>query len=294
MKNTRHIISVADFSSTTELRRLFERVQFYKEGLTNVHPPLKNLLGLLLFYEPSTRTRLSFESAIARLGGVSKSTDSAGQFSSAAKGETLEDTIRVVSGMYHFIILRHPENGAAERAARVASVPVINAGDGSNEHPTQALLDLFTIWEAVESGRLPGKNLRLLFLGDTGQSRAVTSLIRLWHMHAEGLHITTGASIVMPHNDTDVIDSADVIYITRIQRERYPDDHPMKTAKPAVFGLEHLSRMKPNAIIMHPLPRVDELAHEVDVDERAWYFKQSQNGLFVRMALLEWLLCTDR
>jgi aspartate carbamoyltransferase catalytic subunit len=258
-----------------------------------------------LFYEPSTRTRLSFESAMLRLGGGVISTENAREFSSAIKGETVEDTIRIVNGYADAIVIRHHEQGAAQRAAAVSSVPVLNGGDGPGEHPTQALLDLYTIRH--ELGRIDG--LKIALVGDLKYGRTARSLALL-------LRETSDAEIsfVSPptapmgddvraaldragvrHSDQSDLDavlgSADVVYQTRIQKERFESIADFNAAKGAyVLDQSSLARMKPNAIVLHPLPRVDEIATEVDADPRAAYFRQAHNGVLIRMALLDLLI----
>ncbi len=258
-----------------------------------------------LFYEPSTRTRLSFESAMLRLGGAVLGTEAAHTFSSAIKGETLEDTVRMVSTYADVIVLRHDQAGAAARAASVASVPVVNAGDGPGEHPTQALLDLYTIQR--ELGHVEG--VRVAFCGDLRFGRTARSLalllalypgIRLSFVAPEVVQV--GADILarleahgvpcrLADQLTDVLDDVDVVYQTRVQKERFTDPEEYEQARTAIRIDESVMRRLPaTAIVMHPLPRVDEIAPEVDADPRAAYFRQAANGVAIRMALLEMLL----
>jgi aspartate carbamoyltransferase catalytic subunit len=309
----RHLISVNDLTAD-DIRRLFEAASTHKSKIGSGREPLKGYRLATLFYEPSTRTRFSFEAAMLALGGSVISTENAEQFSSAAKGETLEDTIRVTSAYCDIIALRHPDDGSAERAAKFSSVPLVNAGDGKNEHPTQALLDLFTIWEARRSRHLPERPLHLLFWGDNLQSRAVRSLAMLVARHAEALHMPVAEMAFVGSKglghpspeflaslDTSIptkllrkpeLSGMDVCYVTRVQKERSSAEHMRAETilNPLTFGVEDARMMPPHAMIMHPLPRVDELSPEVDADPRAWYFKQAANGLYVRMALLEMLL----
>jgi aspartate carbamoyltransferase catalytic subunit len=258
-----------------------------------------------LFYEPSTRTRLSFEAAMLRLGGDTMGTDNAREFSSASKGETLEDTIRIVSGYADVIVLRHNEEGAARRAAAVSTVPVINAGDGPGQHPTQALLDLYTIRD--ELGHIDG--IRIAMVGDLANGRTVRSLTYLLSKFRDiRICFVAPPQVAMrddikdhldehhvPWVETEDLDAVlpqvDVIYQTRIQKERFSDEASYLALK-GVYRIDAstLSRMRKEAIVMHPLPRVDEIAPEVDADPRAAYFRQARNGLQVRMALLERLL----
>jgi len=258
-----------------------------------------------LFYEPSTRTRLSFEAAMLRLGGQVLSAAAAAQHSSAAKGETLEDTVRVVAEYADVIVLRHPEQGAARRAAGRSRVPLINAGDGAGEHPTQALLDLFTIQQ--ELGRLD--HLRVGLSGDLRYSRTVRSLALLLaqfdgtelvliappqlQLSAEARDELQAAGVpLLEENDlARAVAGLDVLYQTRIQRERFPS--PEAYERVGLVGVVDeaiMRRLPQGAIVMHPLPRVDEIATAVDADPRAAYFRQARNGVPVRMATLDWLL----
>jgi aspartate carbamoyltransferase catalytic subunit len=258
-----------------------------------------------LFYEPSTRTRLSFEAAMLRLGGQTMGTDNAREFSSAAKGETLEDSIRIVSGYADVIILRHNEEGAARRAAAVSPVPIINAGDGPGQHPTQGLLDLYTVRD--ELGRIDG--VRVAMVGDLANGRTVRSLtyllskfkdIKVWFVAPPqvGMRDDLKAHLDehnVPWTETQdlgsVLPEVDVVYMTRIQKERFTDQEAFNAVK-GIYRIdkEAMSRMRKYAILMHPLPRVDEISPEVDADPRSAYFRQARNGLHVRMALLDRLL----
>ncbi len=259
-----------------------------------------------LFYEPSTRTRLSFEAAMYRLGGEVITTESAREFSSAAKGETLEDTIRIVEGYSDVIVLRHYEGGSARRAADAASVPIINAGDGPGQHPTQALLDVYTIQKEI--GRLDGIHVALV--GDLANGRTARSLAYLLTKY-EGVKLYFVAPTVVRMRDDikayltehgvvfeeeedlmSVMSKVDVVYQTRIQRERFGDriqDYERARGK-YIIDVETMSALSENAIVMHPLPRVDEIDPAVDTDPRAAYFRQAHNGVFIRMALLQMVL----
>ena len=268
----------------------------------------KTLLGRLMFcifYEPSTRTRLSFTAAAHHLGMTVTHTENAKEFSSAIKGETLEDTMRVLNGYYpDVIVLRHSETGAAERAAEVSSAVVINAGDGMGQHPTQALLDLYTI--SSELRRIDG--ITVMIGGDLARGRTVRSLAYLLGKYSN-IHIifvsppelAIGEDIkqyLSRHEVTYIetqdinshIGDADVVYWTRVQKERLL----VGCQDTSVFdgyriGPAELLRMKHESIILHPLPRVGEIDVAVDHDHRAAYFRQSDNGMFVRMALLRYL-----
>lgn len=269
-----------------------------------------NILGrrvmASLFYEPSTRTRLSFESAMTRLGGAVLTTESAQEFSSAAKGETLEDTIRVIAGYSDVIVLRHFESGASQRAADVSEVPIINAGDGAGQHPTQSLLDMYTI--SREIGRLDSISIALV--GDLSNGRTVRSLCYLLAKYPNPKIYFVAPDIVRMKGDIKeyltrhkiefsevenlhhVAGEVDVLYQTRIQRERFGDnlEHYEKARGKYIIDESVLKCMRDDAIVMHPLPRVDEIDPAVDADPRAAYFRQAHNGLYVRMALLKMLL----
>lgn len=256
-----------------------------------------------LFFEPSTRTRLSFESAMARLGGTSLGFAEP-KNTSAAKGETLADTIRVTSQYADIIALRHPQEGAARMAQRFSRVPIVNGGDGAGQHPTQTLLDLFTIRR--EKGAI-GKQ-RVALVGDLKYGRTVHSLAhglarfgaemvcvappalqmppdQLEALKQEGAKVTTAARL------EEVISTADVLYVTRIQKERFPDlEEYRKVAGIYEIDAELLAKAKRSAIVMHPLPRVGEIAPEVDATTHAKYFQQAFYGVPVRMAILGLIL----
>jgi aspartate carbamoyltransferase catalytic subunit len=259
-----------------------------------------------LFYEPSTRTRLSFEAAMLRLGGQVIGTENARDFSSAIKGETLEDTVRIVAGYSDCIVLRHSEEGAAARAAEVSPVPVINAGDGPGQHPTQALLDLYTIQSEI--GRLD--DLHVVMVGDLSHGRTVHSLAYLLALY-RGLRVTLvaperirmspgvithllkhGAEVHETEDLIGAVADADIVYQTRIQLERFsePWDESEDQRRNFRISEEVMSHLPQTAIVMHPLPRVGEIDPAVDRDPRAAYFRQARNGVAVRMALLQMLL----
>ena len=256
-----------------------------------------------LFFEPSTRTRLSFESAMLRLGGHVIGAQDAAVSSSAAKGESVEDMVRVVSGYTDVIVLRHPACGAAGLAAGASSVPVINAGDGAGQHPTQALLDLYTI--QAELGRISGLHVGLA--GDLKHGRTARSLALLLalfplieltlisppslRMEADLLRQLRRRKVVV--HETDDLRAAapglDVLYQTRLQRERLSGPQAPQAADLPIVDLEVMDRLPPRALLMHPLPRVGEIDPAVDSDPRAAYFRQARHGLVVRMAVLLWL-----
>jgi aspartate carbamoyltransferase catalytic subunit len=296
-----HVLSAAQFDRPL-LDALFTRASCL-EG-TRGHS-LSGRIMATLFYEPSTRTRLSFESAMLRLGGSVLGTEAARAFSSAVKGETLEDTIRMVCAYADVIVLRHDHEGAAAQAAAVATVPVINAGDGPGEHPTQSLLDLFTIDR--ELGRVEG--LHVAICGDLRFGRTARSLARLLALYG-GVRLSFVApDVVQVGRDVrayledrgvpytlhdrldDVVGSADVVYQTRVQKERFTDPAEFEAARGAIrIDAQTMERLPATSIVMHPLPRVDEIDPSVDADPRAAYFRQAANGVALRMALLELLL----
>ncbi len=256
-----------------------------------------------LFYEPSTRTRLSFESAMLRLGGSVISTENAGEFSSAAKGETLEDTIRIVNSYCDIIVLRHYTPGASQIAANFSKIPIINAGDGNGEHPTQALLDLYTILS-----RIKDEKFTVAMVGDLLNGRTIHSLsfllslypgIKIIFVSPKALSIpselrdslkTTKNSFYETDDLNAAFKEADVIYQTRIQKERFENKEEYdKYFGKFIIDKKALGLIKPKSIILHPLPRVNEISPEADTDPRALYFEEAQNGLYIRIALLLYL-----
>ena len=260
------------------------------------------ILGTL-FYEPSTRTRLSFESAVSRLGGRALGFSSA-EGTSVQKGETLADTIRMVEAYSDGIVLRHPQEGAARLAAGFSEKPVINAGDGAGQHPTQTLLDLYTIWD--EKGTIEGQTVALV--GDLKYGRTVHSLTYALAELGANLMFVSPPTLEMPreiiehvkekgltfrlaHRLEEAIRDADVLYVTRIQKERFPDPQEYeKVAGSYRVDADLLRYAKRDLIIMHPLPRVTEISPDVDRTKHALYFKQAFNGVPVRMALLDLIL----
>ncbi|OGS66600.1 MAG: aspartate carbamoyltransferase [Euryarchaeota archaeon RBG_19FT_COMBO_69_17] len=260
------------------------------------------ILGTL-FYEPSTRTRLSFESAVSRLGGRALGFSSA-EGTSVQKGETLADTIRMVEAYSDGIVLRHPQEGAARLAAGFSEKPVINAGDGAGQHPTQTLLDLYTIWD--EKGTIEGQTVALV--GDLKYGRTVHSLTYALAELGANLMFVSPPTLEMPreiiehvkekgltfrlaHRLEEAIRDADVLYVTRIQKERFPDPQEYeKVAGSYRVDADLLRDAKRDLIIMHPLPRVTEISPDVDRTKHALYFKQAFNGVPVRMALLDLIL----
>ncbi len=290
----RHDIELV-FGVAEEMRAMVERV-----GAFDL---LKGKLITNLFYEPSTRTSSSFAAAIQRLGGSVLQINDV-KYSSVSKGESLPDTVRTLEAYSDAIVLRHPQTGAAAIAAEAARKPIINAGDGIGEHPTQSLLDLFTILE--ELGQLEG--LTVTLLGDLKYGRTVHSLARLLSLFRAKIHYISPEILQMPreiideinakgisqteHHELDgVLSETDVLYVTRVQKERFEDLNEYESVKGAyVITSETMSRAKDHMILMHPLPRVGEIADEVDTDPRAAYFRQMEYGMYIRMALLAMVL----
>lgn len=275
------------------------------EKLSQKEKTLKNKILITLFYEPSTRTRLSFEAAMIKLGGSVISTENAASFSSAAKGETLEDTIRVLNGYGDVIVIRHFETGAAMRAAKVSDIPIINAGDGVGQHPTQSLLDLYTIKK--ELGKIDGISVALV--GDLANGRTARSLayllskykdVKLYFVSPSNVKMGEDIKNYLKENNVffeenedlrEVAKKVDVIYQTRIQRERFLNPEEYEKAKGIyVVDKELMKYLPSHSIVLHPLPRIDEIKYEVDSDHRAAYFRQAHNGLYIRMALLSLVL----
>ena len=266
-------------------------------GRTNL---LSDRVMASLFFEPSTRTRLSFETAMNRLGGAVIGFSEPG-VTSIAKGETLEDTIRMTDNYADLIVIRHPKEGSAQIAADVANVPVINAGDGSQHHPTQAMIDLYTIWR--EFGEIDG--LHAAIVGDLKHGRAAASFaygiskfksVRLSFVSPSSLRAkkevmdylsSSNVPVTETENLADATRQADVIYVTRVQKERFADPAEYEKVKGSyVLNLATIANAKDRMIVLHPLPRVDELAVEVDSSPHARYFEQANNGVPLRMALL--------
>ena len=297
----RDIISIKDLSER-DLKRIFE-VANEMLPIAKGEEKSEILRGYILanlFFEPSTRTRLSFESAMHRLGGsiLGFTNPSA---TSLSKGETLADTIRMVDSYSDVIVIRHPYEGSARLAAEFAENPVINAGDGAGQHPTQTLLDIYTIFR--EFGELKG--LKIALIGDLKYGRTVHSLAHALSNLGVEIYLVSPSSLRMPKHIIremrkkpkeyekidDIITIADVFYVTRIQKERFPDPQEYrKVAGIYSIGKDDVEKMKKDAIIMHPLPRVGEIKPEVDYTPHARYFKQAFYGVPVRMALLSLVL----
>ncbi|MFY9799959.1 MAG: aspartate carbamoyltransferase [Methanoregula sp.] len=293
---TQHLISIGDFDRD-EIDKMLDHARQVDEGQYDKNA-LQGKILATLFFEPSTRTRMSFESAMARLGGTSLSVGSV-EACSIAKGETLADTIRVVSGYADAIVIRHPKEGAARLAAEFATVPVINAGDGAGQHPSQTLLDLYTIRQSM-----PIDNIDIALVGDLRYGRTAHSLAsalslynaRLHTISPKGLELPAtlvaelsekGMEIIEQDNLNEVIRDVDVLYVTRIQRERFPDSASyFNVASNYRITPELLMGARNHLIILHPLPRVDEIDPRVDELPFARYFEQSRNGVPIRMAML--------
>lgn len=297
---TKNLISIQDFSKDEILHILDVAKEFEKDREQNF---LAGKVVACLFFEPSTRTRLSFEAAVNRLGArVIGFPDN--KNTSQSKGETLEDTIRIVSGYADMIVMRHPMEGAAAIAASVAGIPVVNAGDGANQHPTQTLLDLFAIRET--QGRLEGLTVNMV--GDLKYGRTVHSLSEAMSDFDPHFIFTAPEELKMPHKYLEFLDAkgipyeetedleahindCDILYMTRVQQERFPLKEDYEKVKD-VYELKAsmLSGARPNMKILHPLPRITEIHTDVDTTPYAYYFQQARGGMYVRMAVISYLL----
>jgi len=297
----RDIISIEDFSRE-EINYILKRSQTMEPLAAKGSSMLKGKILASLFFEPSTRTRLSFEAAMLKLGGSTIGFADA-EIASVRKGENLADTVRTVENYADIIALRHPLEGAAKLAAEFSKVPILNAGSGAEEHPTQALMDLYTVQK--EKGRIDG--LKIALVGDLRYGRTVHSLayalslynIELYLISPESLRmrheviraIKNKISIVEDTNLEKIIPQIDVLYVTRIQKERFPDPAEYAKVKGIYkIDLKTLKSAKKDMIILHPLPRLDEIAAEVDSKPQARYFQQVWSGIVVRMALLALVL----
>ncbi|MCW3998305.1 MAG: aspartate carbamoyltransferase [Candidatus Bathyarchaeota archaeon] len=293
----RNIISIEDFSRK-EINYILQVSRNMEPIASKGSDILKRKILATLFFEPSTRTRLSFEAAMLKLGGSTIGFADA-DITSVKKGENLSDTIRTIENYADIIALRHPLEGSAKLAAEFSRVPILNAGSGAEEHPTQALMDLYTIQK--EKGRIDG--LKIALVGDLRYGRTVHSLacalslfdIELYLISPESLRMRKGVvdsiknqvSITEDKNLDKIIPQIDVLYITRIQKERFPDPAEYSKVKGVYkIDLKTISSGKNDLILLHPLPRLDEIASEVDDTPQAKYFQQVWNGIVVRMALL--------
>ncbi len=295
--NHNSLVSIDDISKD-EILSLLERARYFEE-----HPNSKILDGMVaatLFFEPSTRTRLSFETAVNRLGGRIIGFSDPGT-SSSVKGETLKDTIKMVSNYADIIIMRHFLEGAARYATEVTDVPIINAGDGANQHPSQTMLDLYSIYKT--QGSLD--NLTITMVGDLKYGRTVHSLLMAMKYFNPRFNFVASKELAMPdtykefckaegieyHETTqfspEVINSSDIIYMTRVQRERFTDPMEYERVKD-LYTLHNamLADSRPNLRILHPLPRVNEIDIDVDDNPKAYYFEQARNGLYARQAII--------
>lgn len=302
MKN-RSLVSINDYSKA-EIERIVElSAHFEAQPVQRI---LEGKVVATLFFEPSTRTRLSFESAVNKLGGRVIGFSEAGS-SSVSKGESLKDTIKTVANYSDLIVMRHPIEGAAKYASEVSKVPVINAGDGANQHPTQTLLDLYSIQKT--QGTLRGLNLAMV--GDLKYGRTVHSLL-LAMMHFDTrFSFIAHPKLTMPDeykmllasnglayqefNEIEgAIREADILYMTRVQRERFSDPVEYEKTKNAyILQAKHLEGTKENLRILHPLPRVNEITQDVDASPKAYYFEQAENGVYTRQAIIASILGLD-
>ena len=299
MKN---IISANQFTKD-EVEKILSRAEIMEQGVKSgkAEKLLKDKIVACIFFEPSTRTRLSFETAALKLGAQVISAENAMENSSAHKGETIEDTTKILCSYADIIVIRHPKAGTLDAAAKVATKPLINAGDGANQHPTQGFLDLYTIKK--EQGRLT--NLNIGFGGDLLNSRTLRSLLpflrfyegnKFYFISPKELELPrefikglkeNGVNFEELRSLEEKLPELDVLYMTRVQKERFPDEVSYNKVKDLfIFKKEHLKTLKQSAIIMHPLPKINEIEVEVDADPRAAYFRQAEKGLYVRMALL--------
>jgi aspartate carbamoyltransferase catalytic subunit len=299
--DTDQVVSAKDLSRA-DIETVCDRAAEIERSPPDPARHAGTLLGLL-FFEPSTRTRMSFESAIKRLGGDALGMGSV-ESSSAAKGESLADTVRVTEGYADALVLRHPSEGAATMAAEFVDVPLINAGDGAGQHPTQTLLDLYTMRENTDGL----SDLTVGIMGDLKYGRTVHSLAYALTKFDARQHFISPESLRLPrsvrydlheaganvkeHTDLDtVLPELDVLYVTRIQRERFPDENEYRqVAGEYRIDAAGLDAARDDLTLMHPLPRVDEIAPDVDGSQHAHYFEQAHNGVPVRMALLDLLL----
>lgn len=298
----RHIISIPEFTRS-ELELIVDTAARLK---AEPNPELlKNKVVASCFFEPSTRTRLSFETAVQRLGGTVIGFDNGGNTSLAKKGESLADSVQVISSYVDAFVMRHPQEGAARLASEFSNgVPVVNGGDGANQHPTQTLLDLFSIYET--QGTLD--NLNVAFVGDLKYGRTVHSLtqalakftnIRFFFIAPEvlampdylcqeleeaGIAFSTHASI------EEVVLELDILYMTRVQKERFDESEYAHMKSAYILSADTLKTARPNLKVLHPLPRVDEITTDVDKTPHAYYFQQAENGVYAREALLALVL----
>ncbi|MEE1208339.1 MAG: aspartate carbamoyltransferase [Muribaculaceae bacterium] len=294
---TKSLVSISDITADEMMKLLRDAAYFER------HPNQKILDGKVvatLFFEPSTRTRLSFETAVNRLGGRVIGFSDA-KSTSTSKGETLKDTVKMVSNYVDLIVMRHHLEGAARYATEVTDVPIVNAGDGAHQHPSQTMLDLYSILKT--QGRLD--NLVITMVGDLKYGRTVHSLIQAMHYFKPRFRFVACDELRMPREylefldekgieyeeftdfSPEVINSSDIIYMTRVQRERFPDIAEYERVKDLYsINAAMLTDAKPNMRILHPLPRVNEISNDVDNNPHAYYFDQARNGLYARQAII--------
>ena len=299
MKN-KSLVSITDYS-TDEILQILDLAEYFEKN-----PVQKILAGKViatLFFEPSTRTRLSFESAVSRLGGdIIGFTDA--KSSSVKKGESLKDTILTVASYSDLIVMRNPLEGSARYASEISPVPIVNAGDGANQHPTQTLLDLFSIRKTQKKL----ENLNIVMVGDLKYGRTVHSLLMALANFNPTFHFISHKILKIPqtykiflddrkikyyeHKDfSNVIPTADIIYMTRVQKERFSDSLEYEKTKDAyILRNNMLKNSKSNLKILHPLPRVNEIQTEVDYNPKAYYFQQAKNGVYTRQAIIAKIL----
>lgn len=297
MKENNSLVTIANLSREDIMHLLHQAEKFENEPNRTI---LSDKVVATLFFEPSTRTRLSFETAANRLGArVIGFTDP--KVTSSTKGETLKDTIMMVSNYADVIVMRHYLEGAARYAAEISPVPVINAGDGANQHPTQTLLDLYSIYKT--QGTLD--NLHIYLVGDLKYGRTVHSLIMAMRHFNPTFHFIAPKELAMPEEykiycqnrnipfveeeefNADIIAKADILYMTRVQRERFTDLMEYERVKDVyILKASMLKDAKPTMKVLHPLPRVNEIAYDVDDDPHAYYFQQARNGLYARQAII--------
>jgi len=296
----KNIISIADLSRS-DLELILQTAYSLKQ--TPQPTLLQNKVIASCFFEASTRTRLSFETAVQRLGGSVIGFDSGGNTSLAQKGETLADSVQVISSYADAFFMRHPQEGAARLASEFSTVPVINGGDGANQHPTQTLLDLFTIYETQDTL----ENLNIAFVGDLKYGRTVHSLAQALSLFNCNFYFIAPEALAMPDYILDeldnrginyslhqsieeVVDTLDVLYMTRVQKERFDETEYQHIKSAFLLNANMLEHVRPNLKILHPSPRVDEIHKNVDETPYAYYFQQAQNGVYARQALLALLL----
>lgn len=292
----KHVLSSDQYTreSLEEVFALADKVRTHQEEYKN---KLEDKIIAIMFYEPSTRTRLSFETAALKLGAKIITTENAGEFSSAAKGETIQDTVNVISGYADALVIRHKSDTSAIDAASVNKMPILNAGAGKGEHPTQALLDLYTIKR--KRGKIDGAKVAIL--GDLLYGRTIHSLIKLLALYKNvEIYGLSKKDFMLPqeyidflkekninyticNSFDDIPKDVDIMYHTRIQQERFEGDFGKEEY---IINKEVLNKFSENTIVLHPLPRTGEIAEDIDDDPRALYFEQAGNGLYIRMALL--------